>query len=187
MEGKTSWHSNDDSGNDTRIVLFYKKCNFCHLLPFAKVGQNAYSPKPLVLSMPDEPSFHTLWEDSCPQSRPARRCHRYGGRWNRPPRSTLRWGYKHGIGEPCTTTHRGTNRRNDCRCCHCRRRTYWICVHCGSPNHSLKEDKFNDLFICVSSKKNIYIKWIFTLFITDVTPWVGTSVITSLGWILRFH
>ena len=40
MLGKTSWYSIDDvSGNDRHILLFYKKCQFCHLLPFAKVGQ----------------------------------------------------------------------------------------------------------------------------------------------------
>ena len=40
MLGKTSWNSIDVSGNDRHILLFYKKCHFCHLLPFAKVGQN---------------------------------------------------------------------------------------------------------------------------------------------------
>ena len=39
MLGKTSWYSIDVSGNDRHILLFYKKCNFCHLLPFAEVGQ----------------------------------------------------------------------------------------------------------------------------------------------------
>ena len=29
----------DVSGNDRYILLFYKKFQFCHLLPFAKVGQ----------------------------------------------------------------------------------------------------------------------------------------------------
>ena len=41
MLGKTSWYSIDVSGNDGHILLFYKKCHFCHLLPFAKVGQLA--------------------------------------------------------------------------------------------------------------------------------------------------
>ena len=40
MLGKTSWYSIDVSVNDRHILLFYKKCHFCHLLPFAKVGQN---------------------------------------------------------------------------------------------------------------------------------------------------
>ena len=39
MLGKASWYSIDVSGNDRHILLFYKKCHFCHLLPFAKVGQ----------------------------------------------------------------------------------------------------------------------------------------------------
>ena len=39
MLGKTSWYSIDISGNDRHILLFYKKFHFCHLLPFAKVGQ----------------------------------------------------------------------------------------------------------------------------------------------------
>ena len=37
MLGKTSWYSIDVSENDRHILLFYKKCHFCHLLPFAKV------------------------------------------------------------------------------------------------------------------------------------------------------
>ena len=41
MLGKTSWYSIDASGNDGHILLFYKKCHFCHLLPFAKIGQYA--------------------------------------------------------------------------------------------------------------------------------------------------
>ena len=41
MLGKTSWYSIDVSGNDRHILLFYKKCHFCHLLPFAKVGKNS--------------------------------------------------------------------------------------------------------------------------------------------------
>ena len=40
--GKTSWYSIDVSGNDRHILLFYKKCHFCHLLPFAKVGQKCF-------------------------------------------------------------------------------------------------------------------------------------------------
>ena len=39
MVGKVSWCSIDASGNDRHNLLFYKKCNFCHLLPFAKMGQ----------------------------------------------------------------------------------------------------------------------------------------------------
>ena len=39
MIGKTSWYSIDVSVNDRHILLFYEKCHFCHLLPFAKVGQ----------------------------------------------------------------------------------------------------------------------------------------------------
>ena len=39
MLGKTSWYSIDISVNDRHVLLFYKKCHFCHLLPFAKVGQ----------------------------------------------------------------------------------------------------------------------------------------------------
>ena len=38
--GKTSWYSIDVSGNDRHIFLFYKKCHFCHLLPFAKLRQH---------------------------------------------------------------------------------------------------------------------------------------------------
>ena len=41
--GKTSWYSIDVSVNDRHILLFYKKCHFCHLLPFAKVGQSTQS------------------------------------------------------------------------------------------------------------------------------------------------
>ena len=41
--GKTSFvYSIDISGNDRHILLFYKKCHFCHLLPFAKVGEYVY-------------------------------------------------------------------------------------------------------------------------------------------------
>ena len=40
MLGKTSLHSIDVNGNDRHILLFYKKFHFCHLLPFAKVGQS---------------------------------------------------------------------------------------------------------------------------------------------------
>ena len=40
MLGKTPWYSIDVSGNDRHILLFYKKCHFCHLLPFGKVGQS---------------------------------------------------------------------------------------------------------------------------------------------------
>ena len=43
MLGKTTWYSIDVSGNDRHILLVYKKYHFCHLLPFAKVGQ--YSPR----------------------------------------------------------------------------------------------------------------------------------------------
>ena len=39
MSGKISWYPIEVSGNDKHILLFYKKCQFCHLLPFAKVGQ----------------------------------------------------------------------------------------------------------------------------------------------------
>ena len=39
MLGKASWYSIDVSGNDRHILLFYKKCHFCHLIPFAKLGQ----------------------------------------------------------------------------------------------------------------------------------------------------
>ena len=46
MLGKTSWYSIDVSGNDGHILLFYQKCHFCHLLPFAKVGQNAWGENP---------------------------------------------------------------------------------------------------------------------------------------------
>ena len=37
MLGKTSWYPIDFSGNDRHILLFYKKCHFCHLLLFAEV------------------------------------------------------------------------------------------------------------------------------------------------------
>ena len=53
MLGKTSWYSIDVSVNDRHILLFYKKCHFCHLLPFAKVGQ--YSASTLLLK------FNDLW------------------------------------------------------------------------------------------------------------------------------
>ena len=43
MLGKTSWYSIDVSGNDRHILFFYKKCHFCHLVPFAEVGQNNYT------------------------------------------------------------------------------------------------------------------------------------------------
>ena len=39
MLGKTSWYSIDVSANDRHNLLFYKKWHFCHLHPFAKVGQ----------------------------------------------------------------------------------------------------------------------------------------------------
>ena len=39
MLGKISWYSIDVSRNDRHILFFYKKYHFCHLLPFAKVGQ----------------------------------------------------------------------------------------------------------------------------------------------------
>ena len=38
MLGKTLY-STDVRGNDRHILLFYKKFHFCHLLPFAEVGQ----------------------------------------------------------------------------------------------------------------------------------------------------
>ena len=40
MLGKTLWYAIDISGNDRHILLFYKKCHVCHLLPFAKVMQS---------------------------------------------------------------------------------------------------------------------------------------------------
>ena len=40
MLGKASWYSIDVSENDKHILLAYKKCHFCHLLPFAKIGQH---------------------------------------------------------------------------------------------------------------------------------------------------
>ena len=43
---KTSWYSIDVSGNHRHILLFYKKCHFCHLLPFAKVGQHSVNALP---------------------------------------------------------------------------------------------------------------------------------------------
>ena len=42
MLGKTSWYSIDISGNDSHILLFYKECHFCHMLLFAKIGQNRF-------------------------------------------------------------------------------------------------------------------------------------------------
>ena len=39
MLGKTSCYSTYVSGNDRHILLFCNKFHFCHLLPFAKVGQ----------------------------------------------------------------------------------------------------------------------------------------------------
>ena len=42
MLGKTSWYSIDVSVNDRHILLFYEKCHFCHLLPFAKLGQYCF-------------------------------------------------------------------------------------------------------------------------------------------------
>ena len=50
MLGKTSWYSIDVSENDRHILLFYEKCHFCHLLPFAKLGQ--CSPLKLTGSLP---------------------------------------------------------------------------------------------------------------------------------------
>ena len=38
MLGKTSQYSIDVSGNDRRILLFYKKCHFCHLLVVCLYG-----------------------------------------------------------------------------------------------------------------------------------------------------
>ena len=43
---KTSWCSIDVSGNDRHILLFYKKFHFCHLFPFAKVGQYSLKASP---------------------------------------------------------------------------------------------------------------------------------------------
>ena len=40
MLGRTSWCSVGVGGSGGRVLLFCKKCHFCHLLPFAKVGQN---------------------------------------------------------------------------------------------------------------------------------------------------
>ena len=48
MLGKTSWYSIDISVNDRHILLFYEKCHFCHLLPFAKVGQYRVLGAPLL-------------------------------------------------------------------------------------------------------------------------------------------
>ena len=42
MLGKT-WYSIDVNGNDRHVLLFYKKCHFRHLLPFAEVGQYSTS------------------------------------------------------------------------------------------------------------------------------------------------
>ena len=42
MPCNTSWFSIDVSGNDKCNLLFYKKFHFCHLLPFARVGQYAW-------------------------------------------------------------------------------------------------------------------------------------------------
>ena len=41
MLDKTSWYSIDVSVNDRHVLLFYEKFHFCHLLPFAKVGQHS--------------------------------------------------------------------------------------------------------------------------------------------------
>ena len=41
MLGRTSKYSIDVSGNARYILLSYKKCHFCRLLPFAKVWQNS--------------------------------------------------------------------------------------------------------------------------------------------------
>ena len=35
----------DISGNDRCILVFYEKCHFCHLLPFAQVGQSCHPSK----------------------------------------------------------------------------------------------------------------------------------------------
>ena len=43
MLGKTSLYSTDVSGNDKHILLVYKKCHVCHLLPFAIVGQCTFA------------------------------------------------------------------------------------------------------------------------------------------------
>ena len=47
MLGKTSWYSIDVSGYD-RYLLFYKKCPFCLLLPFAIAGQYCQQVDPLI-------------------------------------------------------------------------------------------------------------------------------------------
>ena len=41
-----SLYSIEVSENFRHILLFYKKFHFCHLLPFAKVGQNNYNNYP---------------------------------------------------------------------------------------------------------------------------------------------
>ena len=41
MLDKASWYSIDVSANDGHILLFYEKFHFCHLLPFAKLGQSS--------------------------------------------------------------------------------------------------------------------------------------------------
>ena len=69
MLGKTSWYSIDVSGNDRHILLFYKKGHFCHLLPFAKVGQHTSwglhvpgsSPSPSFCFLAFWQPFSFLW------------------------------------------------------------------------------------------------------------------------------
>ena len=40
-----------ENGNDRYILLFCKKCDFCHLLPFAKVGQSLIDTCILITEM----------------------------------------------------------------------------------------------------------------------------------------
>ena len=61
--GNTSWYSIDVSGNDRHILLFYKKLHFCHLLPFAKVGQNSQTCGQLLFI-----SHYFCYQQFCPSS-----------------------------------------------------------------------------------------------------------------------
>ena len=68
MLRKTSSYSIEVSGNGRQILLFYMKLSFCHLLPFAKVGQNYLTMYKLehyfppiywwATSQPEGKSFH---------------------------------------------------------------------------------------------------------------------------------
>ena len=56
-----------------------------------------------------------------------------------------------------------------------------IALIIGRYGTTLRERDIKSICLCMLSYSLKQIEWIFTLFVTDVTPWVVTSVITSFG------